>query len=127
MSMERYENFRENGWKSYEDGANVISFFVKRESNQPAISGIEFKPPETHFKHVFSVSGAITLLEYKMRYKRNYKAWEVDVYSGLWNYLEQCRDGDYKKCLLSGKELNILLDSKARKLENERKREMKRR
>lgn len=123
--MESYEKYREHGWKSYEDGANVISFFCKRESNQPEISGIEFKPPQTDFKHLFNLSEAITLLEYKMRYKREYSDYETTLYLGMWDYLQQCKDGGYKKCLLSGKELSILLEVKKKRLENERKRIVK--
>lgn len=35
--MQQYEQFREHGWKSYDDCAKVFSFFRKTKPNEPLV------------------------------------------------------------------------------------------
>lgn len=115
--MKDYEKFREEGWKSYEDGAKVISYFCKREANQPEVTGIEFKPPESHFEQVWETKKVIALLKEKMLTKSgsvrkkilDKPDWELAQYAALYHYLSQAMKEKSNKVLLSKREVVMIL------------------
>lgn len=115
--MKDYEKFREEGWKSYEDGAKVISYFCKREANQPEVTGIEFKPPETVYEQLWDTDKVIALLKDKMLTKSgtvrkkifDKPEWEMYNYAALFHYLTQAKQEKANKVLLSKKEVAMLL------------------
>ncbi len=110
---EKHEKLRKDLWSpDDEHPVRVVSFFCKRKSNEPEITGKVFKAHETQFELVCDVSKVIALLNAKMRYKRSWKEHEVYDYGVLLDYLTYCQDGGYKKCLLSKKEWAILQPNK---------------
>lgn len=71
--MERYEDFRENGWRSYEDCAKVISFFLKRKSGEQPVSGkvhVPVEAPVVSYDKSYELSLVIRLVKDKMMTKR---------------------------------------------------------
>ena len=71
--MERYERFREEGWKSYEDSAKVISFFRKRKQGEQPVSGKIYTPLNERiptYDKSYDIQLVIRLMKDKMMTKR---------------------------------------------------------
>lgn len=120
--MKRYEHVREEGWKllyrddpAFERGeaptADVISYFVKRAAHEPEVS-----IKSTFIEKVFDydrnvdVSWLKERLNKTLRYKRTWYG-DKDIYNFvvLQNYLDQCEQGGYTRCIISSKEMAMLL------------------
>ena len=69
--MERYETFRQEGWKSLPEGnAKVISYFVKRNSTDPPVTVREHKPTVEAlvkpYDRLYDITLVIRLMKDKM-------------------------------------------------------------
>lgn len=96
--MERYEKFRDGGWRSYEDCAKVISFFRKRKSGDQPVTGKVYVPTETR-ETLYDKSYCVNLTTRLIKQKLFTKA------------LTRCKDGvkrrvTYRKDYLAMPEYN---------------------
>lgn len=116
MSMAKYEDRRENLWKeaykndpAFEHGdspaAKVISFFCKRRANEPEVDITKQTIKSVDFSIVCDVEWVSFHLNRTLKYKRKWYG-DVDIYKfvALQNYVDQCTDGNFSKCLLSKQE-----------------------
>jgi len=104
----------------------VINYFCARNKNDPEISGKVKIIPETHFDRKFETLKAITLLEDKLfttkrtggkrqtlrKKMEDIAPYEQYDYAALMIYLRQCYQEKSKYCLLSRKELAMILPNK---------------
>lgn len=118
--MNRYENFRENGWKSFNDDpifqgdaptAKVISYFVKRTRIDD--NGGSDPPKEYDYDIVMSTEWLKERLDKTIQYTRKWNpSREYDLIV-LQDYIyNQLIKGGYKKGLISKKEFAILSPNK---------------
>lgn len=97
----------------------VISFFCKRESNQPEVSGVVMKPPETRYELVCELNKVIALLEDKLFTKSrtlrksmlDLKDYQIYDYAALMHYLEQAKNEGCKRVLISKREFAMIQKS----------------
>ena len=117
-----------NEMKSDDDlrSPKVINYFCPRSKNDPDVTGKEKIIPETHFDRKFETLRAITLLEDKLfttkrvggkrqtlrKKMENIPPYEQYDYAALMTYLRQCYQEKSKYCLLSRKELAMILPNK---------------
>lgn len=101
---------------------NVISYFVKRNPNEPEITGKIKLTPETHYDKVVSTEWAIKAMQDLLFTKKKTKGrritlrkaaeqlkpWEEYNYLALIEYLREAHSGGFKKVLLSWQELKLL-------------------
>lgn len=136
----KIEWFRENGWKSYEDCADVVTFWCKKSHGQKYdINGKVFKPPETHFDKVCKVNDAMALLQDKLFTKRltrtssgkkvrsTYSKVFLDTpeclyydYLALMHYFRQVVAEGKETCILSYKEWVMLQPVETKKAKKKR-------
>ncbi len=120
--MQEYEIRREDGWKdfygkdpAFEHGqsptANVTSFFCKRRSNEPVITGkvAEIVEESVDFDTMVNVKWVEFHLNRVLKSKRTWYG-DEDIYQFvvLVDYLKQCKEGNYRSCLLSWQEMYLL-------------------
>ena len=118
MSNEKYEEFRESGYKSYEDTAKVISYFCKSSEKDPPITGKIFKVPEINFNKNVDINKAFNAIKSRMCTKKgalrksfeNLPPHEVYDWSALLHYLrKEYKDGK-KTVDISYKEYRMLFE-----------------
>jgi hypothetical protein len=124
--MKQYELIREDGWKllykndpAFPYGgdyplAKVHSYFVKRGNNEVEVDVSKSTPATTPvFDRLVSVAWVEANLNHKLKYKRKWYG-DQDIYNFvvLQNYIDQCKSGNYEKCLLSSRELAMILPNK---------------
>ena len=113
--MVQYESVRENGWRllykndpafEYNDipVAKVISFFLKRRSNEAEVDLTKQTKILVDFEIKFDVSWLHHHLDHTIKYKRKWNDYNLALLGNLQHYLNQCVDGGYKKCILSKQE-----------------------
>jgi len=115
MSMDNYEKFREVGWKCYFDDpafeygdtpiAKVHSFFCKRRANEPEVDITKQTVKSVDFDIVCDVEWCRFHLDRTLRYKKKWYG-NQDIYKfvALQDYISQCENGNFSKCLLSKQE-----------------------
>ena len=101
----------------------VINYFCPRGKNDPEVTGRVKIIPETHFDRKFETLKAITLLEDKLfttkrtgRKRQTLRKKMEDIppyeqydYAALMMYLRQCYQEKSKYCILSSRELAMIL------------------
>lgn len=128
MSMEKYEHIREEGWKllwkndrAFEHGeaptAKVISFFCKRKHGEVEVClNKDLRPVDPyakiHFDKMCEVSWLENRLNHVLRYTKSWNDYNIYQCGVLQEYLKQCTDGGYTKCILSNQEMAMLLPKK---------------
>lgn len=72
--MEQYERFRKEGWRSYEDGAKVVSYFIPKSRNNVDIKTTGVKIPVNRPQSVcekpYDLTLVIRLMKDKMFTKK---------------------------------------------------------
>lgn len=117
-----------NEMKSEDDlrPTKVINYFCPRGKNDPEITGKVKIIPETYFDRQFETLKAITLLEDKLfttkrtggkrqtlrKKMEDIALYEQYDYAALMMYLRQCYQEKSKYCLLSRKEIAMILPNK---------------
>ncbi|MCP3685067.1 MAG: hypothetical protein GY861_20590 [bacterium] len=133
MTSQAYEDRSKGIWKTLctndegdDNTHKVISYFCKREHHQPEVTGKVMSVPETHYNRKFNTLEAITLLEDKLftvkrrggkrrtlrKKMESLLPYEQYDYAALMMYLNQCYREQSKYCLLSSKELAMILPDK---------------
>lgn len=128
--MISYENRRDQLWKDayknaieFEHGdspkANVVSFFCKRKENDPEINlkgGLQSENPydSITFDRLNDVSFLEERLNHVLRYTKKWNNYNTYLCIALQEYLKQCKDGGFSKCILSVQELALLLPKKSK-------------
>ena len=101
----------------------VINYFCPRGKNDPEVTGKVKIIPETHFDREFETLKAITLLEDKLfttkltggkrqtlrKKMEDIAPYEQYDYAALMMYLRQCYQEKSKYCILSSRELAMIL------------------
>jgi hypothetical protein len=98
----------------------VISYFCKRELNQPEVSGRVFKAKETSFELVLPLSKVITLVNEKLLTKAgtvrknmvDMKPYEIYDWAALLHYIDQAKKDNCGNVLLSKKEYGLISPTK---------------
>ena len=126
MSMLQYEDRRENLWRDaykgdpafpYDDTpiAKVTNFFCKRKPNDPEINLTNEKKvdKDLDFDLELNVEWVDYNLNRTLQYKRKWYG-DKDIYQfvALVNYIEQCKGGGYKRCILSKQEYMMIKPNK---------------
>lgn len=114
--MKDYDNRVEVGWRTFygddpafEHGqspaAKVISFFCKRRSNEPEVDITKQTIKSIDYSIICDVEWVEFHLNRTLKYKRKWYG-DKDIYNfvALQNYVDQCTDGNFSKCLLSKQE-----------------------
>lgn len=123
--MKRYERTREEGWRLHYGNdphfkageaptADVISYFVKRKPNEPEVSvKSTFVEKVFDYDRTVDVSWLKDRFNKTLQYKRTWYG-DKDIYNFvvLQNYLDQCESGGYTRCIISNKEMAMLLPNK---------------
>lgn len=118
--MKKYEEFRGNGWKCYNDdpcfngeapAAKVISYFTKGNVYKPAQEKNVEKPLD--YDMICNVEWVQQRLKKTLQYKRTWYG-DNDIYkfAALQNYVDQCISGGYNKCILSWQEVYMIKEKK---------------
>lgn len=120
MILHKYEDFRENGWKSYfndiafPDGdapyAKVFSPFKKRVKEDD--NGGSFPEKEVVYDLKVNADWLIFRFNHTMRYKRNWKESEIYKYAALQMYVDEVVNGGYKKALITRTEFAMIAEKK---------------
>lgn len=117
--MQKYEDFRENGWSCYFndpffDGdapkAKVISRFVKR-TRVDDNGGVDV-PKEVSFTHKKDIDWIEERLNHVIRYGKKDNDYMIYTLAGLQLYVDEIRKGGYTAGILSNQELGILIPKK---------------
>ena len=129
MGMDAYDHRAENLWReaykndpcfSYDDtplSNKVISFFIKRKANEPEINltnSCALREEVCYnYEYQVDVSWVDSNLKRVLRNKKKFYG-DVDLYKYvvLTDYVKQCKDGGYKRCILSWQEMSILKPKK---------------
>ncbi|AUR92296.1 hypothetical protein NVP1170O_183 [Vibrio phage 1.170.O._10N.261.52.C3] len=111
-----YERFREEGWKSYEDCAKVISYFCPRKSSESEVSGKEMTLRQESFWKDVDIHKAFRAYKSCMATQKgltrkkmlSLKPHETYAWSALLEYLRvSWREGE-KVVTLSSREFEML-------------------
>lgn len=118
--MEKYENFRENGWKlAWKDHpffegdspvAKVHSRFLKRTRLDD--NGGSPVPKAIEFIHKVSASWLKLRLDHVIRYTRSWNEYNIYQMSALQMYLNEIEQGGYSSGILSNQEMALLSPKK---------------
>jgi hypothetical protein len=131
MGMKDYDHRAEVGWKTFygqdpafnhgeAPTAKVISFFCKRRSDEPEVV-LTYTPPESiDFDKIVDLKWARERLNKTLQYKKKWFG-DDDIYKFvvLQNYLDECFQGNFNKCLLSWQELYMISPKVKTKKETE--------
>lgn len=115
-AMDQYDDRAENLWKdAYKDdpafahgeapAAKVISFFCKRKPNDPEVNTSKQTIKSVDFDILCNIGWCRFHLDRTLKYKRKWYG-EQDIYKfvALQDYISQCENGNFSKCLLSKQE-----------------------
>lgn len=112
----KYEKFREEGWKSYEDCANVVSYFCPCRENEVEVSGKIKQLPEICFDKQVDIRQAFDMIKTQMMTKQgklrkkmvDIPEWEVYAWGSLLHELRRAWQDGESMVFLSWKELKML-------------------
>lgn len=117
--IKSYENFRENGWRSYHNdpafvdeqppNAKVISYFIK--NNGQEVVDIP-EPKQVEYTYEVSSVWLEDNLSRVLSYTKKWNDYKIYQCVALSNYLEQIKNGGYKKGIISRQEYAMLSPNK---------------
>lgn len=120
MILRKYEDFRENGWKSYfndvsfPDGdspiAKVISYFQKRVREDD--NGGSYPEREVVYDLMVNADWLVYRFNHTMKYKRNWKDSDIYKFAALQMYVNEVVNGGYKKALITRTEFAMIAEKK---------------
>ena len=118
--MDKYENFRENGWKlAWKDHpffqgdspvAKVHSPFVKRTRIDD--NGGSAVPKEVEWSYEVTLGWLEERLTYVYRYNKNWNDYTVYQTVAVQEYVKQIKNGGFKGGIISSAEYALLMPNK---------------
>lgn len=143
MTSQRYEDREKKIWvemttrdEGDENNHKVYSYFKKQDKGQRVtIKSKVFCPPESDFTILYDLDKAIALVQDKIFTKKltrgrrvtmrkdflDMPPYETYTWLSLMDYLKQCKREGSKKCLLSKKEVAMIMPTLTKKQERDKR------